>query len=401
MTLRTHILAMSWLAVVSDAVLIAFYPQFFAQRYGTADPVHAGAYVACISLAVMCTLPLWARVNRHVGTMTLLVWTQLAAGILCIASFWAGSLEVFWLLSMLMFACKSSYLLMFPYLMRLEPPHAHAATVGTLAVLVHAGAIFGAAAGGQVLEHLGPGACLWLMAAGDLLQMAMCLHLLRSGLAPRLADAPPAASAASPAGDGGVLRRVLHLSGVLLVFDFAAYLVRPFFTQHWESLAAWDMPGMSGVVYAIPGVVALAALAWGGHARATGRSPMDSLAPNLLVGAAGLALQAAPSTTAVLVGRVLYGWSLFQATVQLETRLFRISPPHSYASHYGIVNFFQNLGVLLSSFAAGALVERMGMPATFVIAAAGFVLTVWLDRLAGWPSPAPSSSTTLGATHAL
>ena len=398
MSLRTHILAMSWLAVVSDAVLIAFYPQFFEQRYGTSDAIHAGAYVACISLAVMCTLPLWARAARHVETMKLLVWTQLAAGSLCIASFWAASLEGFWLLSMLMFACKSSYLLMFPYLMRIEPAHNHAATVGMLAVLVHAGAIFGAAAGGQVLQHFGPGACLWLMAAGDLLQMAMCLHLLRSGRAPRVLDAPAAAPAPR---DGQVLGRVLRLSTVLLVFDFAAYLVRPFFTRHWEALDASGLPGASGLVYAIPGIVALAALAWNRHAKASGRVALDALAPNLLLGAAGLALQAAPSATAVLIGRVLYGWSLFQATVQMETRLFRISPPQSYASHYGIVNFFQNLGVLLSSFAAGALVERIGMPTTFVIAAAGFVFTVWLDRRLGEREPAAPSSTTLGATHAL
>lgn len=398
MSLRTHILAMSWLAVVSDAVLIAFYPQFFEQRYGNADAVHAGAYVACISLAVMCTLPLWARLNRHVETMRLLVWTQLAAGCLCIASFWAGSLEGFWLLTMLMFACKSSYLLMFPYLMRIEPASQHAGTVGSLAVLVHAGAIFGAAAGGQLLQRFGPGACLWLMAAGDLLQMAMCLHLLRSGLAPRVLDR---AAHASTQHGGDVLARVLRLSVVLLVFDFAAYLVRPFFTRHWETLDASGLPGASGLVYAVPGMVSLAALAWSRHARARGRSALDALAPNLVIGAAGLALQAAPSPTAVLVGRVLYGWSLFQATVQLETRLFRISPPEAYASHYGIVNFFQNLGVLLSSFGAGALVERIGVPPTFLVAAAGFVLTIWLDRRLTAPSATSSSPTTLGATHAL
>jgi hypothetical protein len=65
--LRTTIAVMSAFAVVSDAVLIAFYPQFFERRYGVTSAFHVGAYIAAISIAVMCTLPLWARVARRVG----------------------------------------------------------------------------------------------------------------------------------------------------------------------------------------------------------------------------------------------------------------------------------------------------------------------------------------------
>ena len=58
MNLRNTIIAMTTFAVVSDAILMPFYPQFFAARYGVTSPVHAGAYVAFISIVVMFTLPL-------------------------------------------------------------------------------------------------------------------------------------------------------------------------------------------------------------------------------------------------------------------------------------------------------------------------------------------------------
>ena len=88
-SLRTAIVVMSAFAVISDAVLIAFYPQFFESRYGITSEFHVGAYIAAISIAVMFTLPLWARVARRVETMQLLLVTQCAAGLLCLASAFA------------------------------------------------------------------------------------------------------------------------------------------------------------------------------------------------------------------------------------------------------------------------------------------------------------------------
>lgn len=156
MTLRVYIILMTTFAVISDAILIPFYPQFFASRYGLDSPVHVGAYVAAISIAVMCTLPVWARVAKRVEPLHLLVYTQCAAGTFSLLSDWAPDVVTYWVLSMLMFMCKSSYLLMYPYMMRLTPKEQHAATVGILSVVVHFGAIFGAVVGGFVLQTWGP-----------------------------------------------------------------------------------------------------------------------------------------------------------------------------------------------------------------------------------------------------
>ena len=71
----------------------------------------------------------------------------------------------------------------------------------------------------------------------------------------------------------------------------------------------------------------------------------------------------------------------FQIIVKLEVNLFRLSTPQRYAQDYSITNFFQNMGVLLSSFAAGAIVNRYGLHVPFLLAAGGFVLTALLDRL--------------------
>ncbi|HEY4801130.1 MAG TPA: MFS transporter, partial [Paraburkholderia sp.] len=170
MKLRSTIILMTTFAVVSDAILIPFYPQFFAARYGVTSPVHAGAYVAFISIVVMLTLPLWARIAKRIDAMHLLVYTQCAAGVLSVASYFAPTVALFWVLSLAMFMCKSSYLLMYPYMMRLEPKESHAHTIGVLSVVVHFGAIAGAVAGGFVMQVWDAHHCIFAMAAGDFVQ---------------------------------------------------------------------------------------------------------------------------------------------------------------------------------------------------------------------------------------
>jgi predicted MFS family arabinose efflux permease len=378
-TLRRPIILMSALAVVSDAVLIAFYPQFFERRYGLTSSLHVGAYIAAISLAVMCTLPMWARVARHVDTMRLLTWTQCAAGVLCALSYWADSITAYWLLTMPMFMCKSSYLLMFPYLMRLEKPEHHSGIVGMLSVVVQLGGIFGAVVGGMVMQQFGPAACLWVMAAGDFAQMLVSRWLLRRGRVPR--ELPDADDARPTPRLRHTTSTVARLCLLFLVFDFGAYLSGPFFSTHWERVSGLTHQAVSGFVYAIPGLLALAAMLVNKHAGSALVQRLDRLQANLLLGAAGLALQATPNEAAMLLGRCLFGWAIFQVVVKLEVSVFKLSMPASYAMDYSIANFFQNLGVLLASFSAGAIVERFGIRSTFVVAALALLLTAWLDRV--------------------
>src|SRR5690606_8354391 len=142
---------------------------------------HTGMYVAAISIAVMCTLPVWVRVAKRFEPMTLIGFTQCIAGLLCLAAIWADTLTQYWVLTMLMFMFKSSYLLMFPYLMRIVNSDQHSRTIALLSVVVHISGILAAASGGYILQHLGASAALILMAAGDFGQMCMTLWLNRTG----------------------------------------------------------------------------------------------------------------------------------------------------------------------------------------------------------------------------
>lgn len=384
MKLRNMIILMTTFAVVSDAILIPFYPQFFAARYGVTSPVHAGAYVAFISIVVMLTLPVWARIARRLDAMHLLVYTQCAAGALSMASYWATTLPLFWVLSLAMFMCKSSYLLMYPYMMRLEPKESHAHTIGLLSVVVHFGAIAGAVAGGFVMQVWSAHTCIFAMAAGDFAQMAICMWLIRSHAISRRCRFADEANAEAPAMRPKLRARlpILRLALLMLAFDFCVYLIRPFMSSYWQNASGSPSELLSGLVFAIPGMVALAALYINKHTAGQGRRLPDQMIPNLLLCTVGMLLQGVDVPLWIIVGRVLFGWAFFQIVVKLDVTMFALSTPSSYATDFSVINFFQNLGVLLASFAAGAIVDEISLRAPFFIASAGLLLcallSIWL-----------------------
>ncbi|MFG6159704.1 MFS transporter [Halomonas sp. 1390] len=364
------LVAVTAVAVVSDAMLLPFYPQFFAARFGVTDPSHIGLYLAMCCLVVMLALPGWARLARRLGTLRLLIGTQVVAGGLSLACAVVTSLPWFWGLSLTMLVAKASYLLVYPYLMHYEPRARHASLIGVLSVVVHAGGILGAVIGGLVLEHWQARQVFRVMALSDALQIAVCLLLLRRARAPHATPDTPAGSGTSGA--------ILRLGVVMLLFTFSATLARPFFARYWESASGLAGEVLAGAVFAIPGAVAVALLALDLLGR---RRPGDAILVPLAIGLTGLLLQASGEIAALLVGRLLFGWALFRVTVRLELRLFQLSTPDRYASDFSKIHVFQGLGVLVASWGAGHLVDAQGLASPFVVAALGLGTCALAHRL--------------------
>lgn len=386
MRLKHGLILMTLFAVISDALLIPFYPQFFAERYGQTSPLHVGAYVACISVVVMCVFPLWVRLARRVETLHILQVTQGLAAALCLASYWAPGVTSYWALSMAMFAFKSSYLLNFPYLMRTETDDSRAATIGLLSVVAHLGVIVGAVVGGAVIDRFGVRECVLLMALADGVQMAICAWLIRSRrMVAVLADDAEARTAPrrfTLAGHAPILK----LAFVMLLFDFGATIVRPFFSVHWSTLSQVGGEALAGAAFAVPKIVAVGALLLHRWLLLREHHPTRRTLANLLLGALGLLMQAAPDLVTLLIGRALFGWALYQLVINFDVQLYRLSTPQDFGRDYGVINIFQNSGVLIASFMAGSLVAAQGLRAPFAVGGAAFALAAGL-WWASFPRP--------------
>jgi len=384
---KLFLILMTVVAVITDSMLHPFYPQYFAKVFGVVDPQHVGFYIGACSLTVMLSFPVWAMLSRRIHVLHLLVATQIATGLLSMACCATTSLAWFWGVSLCMMVFKASYLLIYPYVMSLEAKEHHVGTISLLAFVVYFGNILAALLSGVVFELLDPRFLFVAMAFGDVLQILLCLRLLKApASAPEEALSDDATTEPLPA-----LPRyfVYRLGLVMLVMYFSAYLTEPFFSSYWERVSSVDNKIITGLVFAIPGVAALLGLYVNAKRRSDASAPYAGILPAIVVGVCSLWLQAAGVPLALLIGRFLYGWALFQSMVRLDSLLFRLSTPETYSVDFSKINLFQGMGVLLASFTAGSLVSSFGLRATFIVSAGGFLggalLYCGLFRSELWP----------------
>ncbi|MEH6450459.1 MAG: MFS transporter [Oleispira sp.] len=417
MTLKTCLILLTIVSVIADTMLLPFYPQFFEQAFNQSSPEHVGYYIAACCFTVMCSFPLWAKVAKHIHELHLWVYTQIIAGALGIACFFSTSLVEFWLLSQTMLVFKASYLLIYPFVMRLEDKDKHLGMVGLFSVLMHFGGITGALLGGVVLQYFDPRDIYLIMAASDGLQVMVCLYLIirfKIAFKPKtelhnvhgaeetveddnyeLEDSNLEASNLED-----IKRFIFKLGLVTALFYFSAFLIRPFFTLYWQSIAHIEILGsdlITGLVYSLPGWVAVIGL-WLNSRHQKNRSGKNEFQSNeseesnsdsqlssfqflinaMLLGTLGLLIQGSEQAWMVILGRCVFGWAMFQATVRLEVLLFEISTPSRYATDFSKMHFMQNLGVIAASFSVGSIVTHGSYSWTFYFASIGFILTLAL-----------------------
>lgn len=372
---KVLLIAITVFAVLSDSMLLPFYPTFFSAVFNMSDPAYVGTYIAASCFVVMVCFPIWAFISKYINVLPLLVYSQIAAGVFSVSSFFASDLNWFWFSSMAMFAFKASYLLVYPYLMSLEAKTNHVTTIAMLSVVVHFGAILGALAGGFVLSALPGKAAFLIMALSDFTQVFVCAYLIR--LAPSKNQSPPVAKTSITSSSRWP---VYQLGIVMLCFYFSAFLIRPFFAAYWQSISDTSSIVLASVVFSIPAFMALLALCFNHWRQHTNRNPINLLVVFMLI-ITGVALQASPLYLVVIAGRCLFGLSLFIIIVRLDLLLYQVSTPDKYAEDFSKVSFCQSLGVLLASYCAGLLVKSSGLVIPFWVAAGGLAISaccLWL-----------------------
>lgn len=368
---------MTLVAVVSDYLLHPFYPQFFEARFDVTNPELVGYYFAAICFMVMIAFPFWAYVSKKVTELHILVYTQCIAGILALCCYATDSYVNFWIISLVMVLFKGSYLLVYPYILKIISKKEHPTTIGILSVVVHLGGILGAVIGGATVDFIDASYIFLIMALGDFVQMGMSAFLLKSKKYNTTKISEPENTNTETKKKVIPKGFILKIGIITMILYFSDFLIRPFFVAYWENISGYNSKLISGVMYAIPGFVALMAL-WINTKRKQSDNQFGAIIPILVLGILGLLLQGIPDTTTIIVGRIIYGWAIFQGVVKFDVLLFELSTPDSYAMDYSKVHFFQNLGVLLSSFSVGLLVEYNGLQIPFIIALGGFVITLLL-----------------------
>lgn len=371
--IRWSLILMTLVSVMADTMLLPFYPQFFEESFGVSDPAHAGWYIAACCTTVMLCFPLWAKVARRWHELPLWVVTQSVSAVLGVICYLTESLLTFWIVSQLMLMMKASYLLIYPFAIRLEGTGKIGGFVALFAVLMHIGTISGAVLGGYLLQFWDGRDAYLVMIASDLVQIVICIALM---LALKIRLTEPGYTPEEVA-DTPRSPMVMKLAIVAMLFYFSVFLTRPFFTLYWAdiSFAPWNGEFPSSLVYAIPAIIALLTVVWQ-RIKAPQLTSQQLLIRGLLVILVGLVLQGLGDPLWTVIGRLIFGWGLFMGVVHIEVLLFAHSRPERFGEDFSRVHLGQNIGIILASFAAGALVADVSHTAVFAAATAGIVAVV-------------------------
>lgn len=364
---------MTFVAVVSDTMLHPFYPQFFSQQFGIDTPEHTGYYLAGCCLTIMIAFPFWAWVHKKYQLFDILMITQLLAGILCCSIYWVQSIEFFWMLALSMIFFKGSYLLMYPFIMKIDKEENHTSSISILSVIVHFGAILGAFFGGSMLDWFEVKYVFFIMAMGDFVQLFVCFYLKRNPTTVEEKEVSEDTSEKLSTVQKWIKPHVLKVGGLTMILYFSTFLIRPFFVEYWESVSKYDSNILGGLMYSIPAFVGVIALIYN-HTKGKNQQVYKLILPSIILGICGIALQGSGYVLSIVFGRILYGWAVFQIYVQFDVIAFKSSQPEEYASDYSKIHFLQNLGVLFSSLVSGFIVDHFSLEMPFGIAIAGFVI---------------------------
>lgn len=372
-SLKYCLIMLTLVSVVSDSMMAPFIHNFFCQAFAAYSTKMVGYYLAASCITVIVAFPIWTRVAKRINELHLLVYTQIAAGILGLACYYSTTLTQFWILSQLMLVFKASYLLIYPYVLRLEERNKHLSMISIYSVLIHFGAIGGAVIGGFILQFYSAKDVYLVMPISDTIQVVVCLCLILKLKVPFKAGVQLNSKKVETASEHK--KFILNLGVTSILFYFSVFLIRPFFSRYWESVANYDGEIVSGLMFSIPGWIALVGL-WVNHRAKSSSGSSHNIIPAMLIATSGLLLQGIQQEWVVVLGRCIFGWGLFQATVSLEAFMFERSTPENYANDFSHVFFYQNLGVISASFLVGYIVDNGSLVTPFFIASATLILCI-------------------------
>ncbi len=375
MKLKTNhlLILVTFSAVVFDSLLVPFFPMFFEQVFGIIKPIFTGYYLATMTLIVLIGFPIWGWVSKRVETFSLLMLTQSLSALLGVYCYYINNLYFFLFASFLMYFLKSSFLLIYPLIIKIENTQSHGNTIGILTLILHLGIIFGACIGGFVMEATNPKNIYLLMSAGDILQAILCLYLHTKKT--------EAAKIISELGNTKDIKisfqpkHLLLLSTIGFLFYFSILLPRPFFVVYWEEVYKGSHSTvLSACAFSLTAITGIGALFYN-YYRPNILPPITSIPLYIIYGIIGISLQSNPNIACIISGRILFGFALFQVMILIDHCVFYYNQPENHERYYSVLHLFQGIGTLIAGFSAGIIASEFELRTLFHISTFGLCLT--------------------------
>ncbi|MBO8164007.1 MAG: MFS transporter [Brevibacillus sp.] len=365
------LLGCMFLGLFTEVLLSPFYPQFFRKVFGIEDYAYTGFYIFVCRLTVVLCSPLWGFLSRRFDPKYLLFVGQAGTAVLTALMATASSAGQFLAITVVLLFFKSSYMLIYPLIVRLGGGRNNAATAATVHAVYHTAIILSTLAGAWMMDLHRPLAVFYIAALADAVQLAFCVWALREAGE----EGTGAVEKSESAGRWNPFLLVLGL--LFFTITVAHHMTRPFFTRYTEQVFDVTIDTAS-FLFLIPSLMAVAAMPLIRRLCVPERLKSVGVSGGVAM-VAGLYLQGTAESAALLVvGRMVYGVFLAITMAALDVIMFNRESGQRLPFHFSVIVSFQTVGELISPLLASALVEAAGLAAPLTAAAAICLVNVLL-----------------------
>ncbi|MEA5598166.1 MFS transporter [Rivularia sp. UHCC 0363] len=353
-----------FLAVFNEVLLSPFYPQFFRKVFGVEDLAYTGYYIFICRLTVVLCAPIWGILSRNIEVKYLLYIGQAGTAIMTALMGTSNSASQFLVYTIILLLFKSSYLLVYPLIIQLAGKQKRATVAGIYQAVFHGAIVAATIAGAGMVNFATPLRLFYLIAIADVVQLIICIYILQ-GVSARKEDKQNSENAPVVSNQLGF---IVAIGMVILSFQLANNLVRPYFTEYVTTNFININLLSSSLLFLIPSIMAIAALPYIRKACKPKALPSIYLVGICLL-ATSLFFQGWTQNIVVLIlARVVYGFCLAVTQAALELQLFNSSASNRLHFNYSLTTSFANVGHLAAPLMASWLVNTYSLAVPFLAA---------------------------------
>ncbi|MGB3757645.1 MAG: MFS transporter [Rivularia sp. (in: cyanobacteria)] len=353
-----------FLAVFNEVLLSPFYPQFFRKVFGVEDLAYTGYYIFICRLTVVLCAPIWGILSRNIEVKYLLYIGQAGTAIMTALMGTSNSASQFLVYTIILLLFKSSYLLVYPLIIQLAGEAKRSTVAGVYQAVFHGAIVAATIAGAGMVNFATPLRLFYLIAVADVVQLIICIYILRN-VSTRKEDKQNSENAPVVSNQLGF---IVAMGMVILSFQLANNLVRPYFTEYVTTSFININLLSSSLLFLIPSIMAIAALPYIRKACKPKALPSIYLIGICLL-VTSLFFQGWTQNIVVLIlARVVYGFCLAVTQAALELQLFNSSASNRLHFNYSLVTSFANVGHLAAPLMASRLVNTYSLAMPFVAA---------------------------------
>ena len=353
-----------FLAVFNEVLLSPFYPQFFRKVFGVEDLAYTGYYIFICRLTVVLCAPIWGILSRNIEVKYLLYIGQAGTAMMTALMGTSNSASQFLVYTILLLLFKSSYLLVYPLIIQLAGEEKRSTVAGIYQAVFHGAIVAATIAGAGMINFATPLRLFYLIAVADVVQLIICIYILRN-VSTRKEDKQNSENSPVVKNQLGFL---VAIGMVILSFQLANNLVRPYFTEYVTTNFLNINLLTSSLLFLIPSIMAIAALPYIRKACKPKALPSIYLVGICLL-VTSLFFQGWTQNIVILIlARVVYGFCLAVTQAALELQLFNSSAANRLHFNYSLVTSFANVGHLAAPLMASGLVNTYSLSVPFIAA---------------------------------